>query len=171
MKTMDELLATLPQVGRVTWIGLRTERRGDERAVAVAEAVAGQGLVGDHGTKPRKGKRQLSLIQHEHLAAVGGLLGLPPLDPATLRRQVVISGLNLLALKGRRFRVGGALLSWSGTCDPCSRMEEALGPGGYNALRGHGGVVARIEGSGKIRVGDPVWAVDDDGLPAEPPNR
>ena len=80
------------------------------------------------------------------------------LDPALLRRNIVVAGLNLLALKGRRFRIGGALLEGSGPCEPCSRMEEALGPGGYNAMRGHGGITARVVEGGLIRVGDAVAA-------------
>jgi MOSC domain-containing protein YiiM len=66
----------------------------------------------------------------------------------------VVEGVNLLALKGRRFRIGAALLEHSGECHPCSRMEEEFGPGGYNAVRGHGGVTARVIEGGAIRLGD-----------------
>jgi len=152
--SLAELLATLPQTGRVTWIGVRPARRADMSPVDAVEAIAGQGLAGDHYA--HDGKRQVTLIQAEHLAAVAAFVGRPVLDPALLRRNIVVSGLNLLALKGRRFRTGGALFEATGPCEPCSRMEEALGPGGYNAMRGHGGITARVVAGGHIRVGDAV---------------
>lgn len=154
--TLADLLATLPQTGRVAWIGVRSVRRASVTAVDAVEAVAGQGLAGDHYA--HDGKRQVTLIQAEHLAAVAAFVGRPTLDAALLRRNIVVAGLNLLALKGRQFRAGAALLEWTGPCEPCSRMEEALGPGGYNAMRGHGGITARVVAGGLIRVGDAVAA-------------
>ena len=65
-----------------------------------------------------------------------------------MRRNLVVSGINLLALKDRRFRVGTALLEGSGECAPCSRMEVVLGPSGYNAVHGHG---ARCPVCGSVR--------------------
>ncbi len=83
-----------------------------------------------------------------------------PLDPARLRRNLVVSGLNLLALKNRRIQIGEeVLLDITGECHPCSRMEEELGPGGYNAMRGHGGITAHIMQGGVLRVGDVVRVV------------
>ena len=76
--------------------------------------------------------------------------------PATLRRNLVVSGLPLVALKGRRFRIGEAVFEGTGDCDPCSRMEAALGPGGYNAMRQHGGLCARVIASGSFALGDAV---------------
>ncbi len=154
--SLADLLATLPQAGRVAWIGVRPTRRASLAAVAVVDAIAGQGLVGDHYA--HDGKRQVTLIQAEHLPAVGAFLGRDAPAAAILRRNIVIAGIDLAALKGRRFRIGAALLEGTGPCEPCSRTEEALGPGGYNAMRGHGGITARIVASGRIRVGDAVAA-------------
>lgn len=73
------------------------------------------------------------------MAVVAAYLGRQDLEPELLRRNLVTQGVSLLALEERRFRVRGAVLEWTGWCHPCSRMEAALGEGGYNAVRGRGG--------------------------------
>lgn len=145
--------------GRVAWIGLRPARRAPVRAVAEALAEVGQGLEGDRFASTHSGRRQVTLIGRETLAAIAGYLGRDAVAPERLRRNVVTEGINLGALRDRRFRVGEALLEWSGDCPPCSRMDEELGEGGYNAVRGHGGITARVIGGGVIRLGDPVLRV------------
>ncbi|MGO4407702.1 MOSC domain-containing protein [Bosea sp. RAF48] len=74
--------------------------------------------------------------------------------PGDLRRNVVTQGINLLALKDKRFRIGSAILQTTGEYHPCSRMEEILGVGGYNAVRGLGDITARIIESGMVKAGD-----------------
>ena len=131
--------------------------------VAVNEAVLieGRGLEGDrYAAHGKGGKRQVSLIQAEHLDVVARLTGQDEIDPERVRRNLVIAGLNVLALGRLRFAIGAAVLEGSGPCAPCSRMEEALGAGGFAAMRGHGGIVARVARSGPIRIGDPVRQVD-----------
>lgn len=158
MQTLEELMEALPQTGRIEWIGLRPAR--DEPVVVVerVEASVGGGLAGDRYSKTG-GKRQVTLIQAEHLQAIASMLGFDRVEPAVVRRNLVVRGINLLALKGRRFRVGNAILEYTGLCHPCSKMERELGPGGYNAMRGHGGITARIVESGEISVGGEVTAV------------
>ena len=122
-----------------------------ERLEAQLDPAAG--VEGDHYAG-RNGPRQVSLIGRENLRAIASFLGRDDVPPALLRRNFVIFGMNLLALKGRRFRLGAALLEWTGECHPCSRMETLLGPGGYNAVRGQGGMLARVLEPATVRVGD-----------------
>lgn len=153
--SLKELINTIANPGRLDWIGLRPARREAMQVVEQVE-VTEDGLVGDHG---RPGKRAVTLIQQEHLAVIGAFLGHPPVDPALLRRNLVVSGINLLALKGRTVQIGTATLHITGPCAPCSRMEEAFGNGGYSAVRGHGGMTASVIEPGIIRVGDQVNAL------------
>jgi len=153
---MKLLLDTLPQVGMVIWIGIRPERRFPLQSVKKVLAKEGAGLEGDHFAGRAQSKRQVTLISAEHIEAVASMLHREKIDPGLLRRNIVVKGINLLALKEKKFKVGEAILEMSGLCHPCSRMEKNLGAGGYNAMRGHGGITAKIIGGGIIRVGDEV---------------
>lgn len=155
---LARLMATLPHAGKVEWIGLRPARDEAMIATGTVEAIAGAGLVGDR-YKGGSGKRGITLIQAEHLPAIAALAQRPDLTPALLRRNVVVSGIPLIALKQRRFRIGTAVFEGTEECDPCSRMEDALGPGGYNAMRGHGGLCARIVEGGTFGLGDALEAL------------
>ncbi len=141
--------------GRVVWMGLRPARLAPllECRDIVCDPVSG--LSGDHYGGRTQRKRQVTLIQHEHLAVISALTR-NPVTPDQLRRNIVVAGINLLALNGTAFRVGAALLRGTGLCQPCSRMEAALGPGGYAAMLGHGGITAQILRGGHILIDDPV---------------
>lgn len=154
--SLAKLLAAPVRPGRVTWLGLRPARGADIVMVEAADLKRGRGLVGDRYQR-LDGARQVTLIGQENLRAIADFLGLDfPVAPALVRRNIVVAGLNLLALKDQRFRLGDAVLETSGECHPCSRMEEALGVGGYNAMRGQGGITARVVEGGRVAVGDPV---------------
>ncbi len=165
--SLSELLNHLPQIGTVKWIGIRPPHQTADsgkvtkmpmQIVDAVDASVTVGLVGDR-YKGKNGKRHVTLIQWEHLAVIAALVGRDSVAPELLRRNIAVSGINLLALKGKRFRVGKALLECTGLCDPCSAMEATFGTGGYNAVRGHGGITARILESGIIRLNDSVSAL------------
>ncbi len=160
---LGRLMAPLPRAGRVEWIGLRPGRDAPVVVVDEVQAAAGAGLVGDRYAGG-SGKRGVTLIQAEHLPVIAQLAGMDAVAPEVLRRNLVVSGIPVIALKGRRFRIGDVVLEGTSPCDPCSKMEDALGPGGYNAMRGHGGLCARIVEGGVVRIGDAVVA-----LPYETP--
>ncbi len=127
------------------------------RAVDAA-GIELDGLVGDRRATP--GKRAVTLIQAEHLPVIAALAGRGAAPPEALRRNVVVAGVNLIGLRARRFRLGTAVLEGAGLCAPCSRMEEALGAGGYAAVRGHGGICAAVVSPGVARLGDALVPLD-----------
>ena len=167
--TLQAISQTLPQVGRLEAIIVRPARGADCFYLQQTMAIKGIGLADDrrglnsHTTV--NGSRQVTLIQAEHIEVIAQLVGLSKLDPALLRRNLLVSGINLLAIKPlfkhhiNYLQVGQVLFEIVGDCDPCSRMETLLGAGGYNAMRGHGGVNAKIVQGGQLSVGDTIHFV------------
>ena len=156
MKTMKELLNTMPQRGQIQWMGLRSKKREPLVEVASAQIDLENGLQGDHYSGKSK-KRQITLIQAEYLEAVASILKKEDINPQLTRRNILVSGINLIALKDRKISLGKeVILEVTGECHPCSRMEENLGPGGYNAMRSHGGITAKVIQGGTIHLNDEV---------------
>lgn len=153
-----QLLDTLPQRGTLDRILLRPERKAPMVSVETAEVIRGKGLIGDRFSGRVDSKRQITLFQFEHLAVLASLLHRDAVEPALLRRNLIVRGISLQALSGKRFRIGEVLLEGAAQCHPCSRMEAVLGPGGFNAMRGIGGLCVRVVEEGTLRVGDSVVA-------------
>ena len=145
------------QPGTLNWIGLRPARKAPVQVVDSTEALAGLGLTGDRRCESTPGSaRQVTLINAEHIEVIAKLLGYDHIDPTRLRRNLVISGINLQALRHQRFQIGEAIFEATAQCHPCGRMEQELGRGGTAAMLGHGGLCAKIIQGGKIQVGDSV---------------
>lgn len=154
---LHDLLAAVPQHGCVRWIGVRPQAREAMIELQAVEARREAGLTGDHARPGPRNARQITLIQWEHLAVISALLGRPteqPISAADLRRNIAISDINLFSLKGRRFRIGQAILETTGWCQPCAKLEARLGIGAFQAVRGHGGITARVLQGGIIRLDD-----------------
>ena len=168
MTDLRALTGRFATEGRLEAILLRPRRGAPALSVDAVEALAGHGLAGDRSAArassgPGGDKRQVTLIQAEHLALIARWSRQGEIDPRALRRNLVVAGINLVAARSPfadrplRLHLGAdVVLELTGPCDPCSRMEEALGPGGYNAMRGHGGMTARVVSGGRLQRGDTV---------------
>ncbi len=150
---IKELMNQFAQPGRVASISIRPERMAPVKIVDAVLAIQNKGLEGD---RSKGGNRQVTFIQKEHVVAIASFLGKTDLDFTLTRRNIFVEGINLLSLKGKKFQIGEAVFEYSGECHPCSRMEEALGLGGYNAMRGHGGITAKVIFGGVVKTGDVV---------------
>lgn len=156
--------------GQLTWIGLRPARKKQMHEVEHVQAIKGLGLDGDRRCRGSLGSaRQVTIISEEYIAQIEYFMSLsrksgqgdifgdyPAITPAMLRRNLVVSGINLTAIRHQRLRIGDVELETTALCDPCSRMEEALGEGGFAAMIGHGGLCAKIVRGGTIRLGNSV---------------
>lgn len=144
--------------GRLLRIFLRPSARTPVREVTGALALAGQGLDGDHA---HGGKRQVTLLTREGWAEALDALGAPStLSPGGRRANLVLEGVDLGALFGRRLRIGEVEVEVAGETKPCQLMDDVT-PGLWEALkpRTRAGVFARILVGGTLRVGDRVEVV------------
>jgi MOSC domain-containing protein YiiM len=146
MSELRALMRRHPYPGIVTWIGLRPARLAQIDSVDRADVTA-TGLAGDHHSAA--GPRALTLIQAEHLPVIAALAQ-TAVTPQMLRRNIVISGINLTAIRHEVLQIGTARIKLTKPCAPCSRMERTIGPGAYNAMRGHGGWYAEVVAPGQI---------------------
>ena len=151
-------------VGTVELIALAAEAEGPMREVPSAEAVEGRGLRGDRyergaGTfsNPRGRGYDLTLVEAEALEELSAK-GVE-LAPVEARRNLVVRGIALDDLIGRRFRVGEVECFGQRRCEPCSHLERLTRPGVLRGLVHRGGLRADVLSSGRIRVGDRVEAL------------
>jgi MOSC domain-containing protein YiiM len=119
--------------------------------VGSVSALAGRGLEGDRkffgdGAAPGEA---LTLIEAEVLEDVG-------LTGAQSRRQVVVRGVRLNDLVGKRFRVGEVQCYGVELCEPCRHLQELTRPGIIKELVHRAGINADILSDGRISVGDPI---------------
>jgi MOSC domain-containing protein YiiM len=155
-QTLSDLRSNYASVGELSWIGFRPAHRQAMIALNTAILLENKGIEGDHIATQSSKKRQITLIQAEHLTVIAKLMNTNTISPETLRRNLVVAGINLLSLKDEKFSIGDCIFEGTDYCHPCSRMEEALGTGGYNAMRGHGGITAIVRQGGRIALGDKV---------------
>jgi MOSC domain-containing protein YiiM len=143
--------------GQLEWIGLRPERKAPMLSVGKTLAIADWGLQGDRRLQGSKGSaRQVSIISREFIHAIEENFGSEAISPELLRRNLLVSGINLNALRHQYFKIGNAVFQATAQCHPCSRMEAALGEGGLVAMLGFGGLCAKIIESGEVAVGDTI---------------
>jgi len=141
--------------GIIEWIMVRHKNTEVPESVTNVEITVENGIEGDH-YKGKSKKRQVTLIQAEHLEIVAKLLNRPEISPKLTRRNIVVKGINLLAFKDMQFKIGTVVLEYTGLCYPCKTMEQNLGKGGLQAMTGHGGITARVVTSGVASTGDRV---------------
>ena len=161
MLKIDELKQHFPTAGRVEWMAVRPQRGAPVTELTKVEAVVEHGLSGDKAGLRPGGKRQVTLIQAEYLPLIQSLLSNVNVSFQQLRRNIAVSGINLNALKDQVIQVGQATFEVTGYCHPCSKLEQQLGHGAYNVLRGHGGLTARVIASGNIVLGDEVRVITE----------
>lgn len=147
--------------GRVELIVIAPEPWAPTSTPERITAITARGIEGDRHCLPPEGgnpKRNITLIERasfDHLESLGIGVG-----DEELRRNVIVSGIALNPLVGRKFEVGGVRCRGTELCEPCSAIERATKPGVLKALVGRGGIRAEILEGGSIAIGDRIAPLD-----------
>lgn len=117
------------------------------------EVVEGQGIKGDRffGYKPDY-KGQVTFFAYETYLALQEKFGVFDRDPSVLRRNILTEGVDLNALIGEIFEVQGVTFEGIEEARPCYWMEQAFCEGAEEALKGFGGLRAKVLSGGVISV-------------------
>lgn len=138
------------------YFGHHGQPAGTEPTVEVVaiRCVAGRGIEGDRFFDYKEDyKGQITFFAWEDYEAIKREFSLETLSAGAFRRNVIVSGLNLAELEGRRFVIQGVEFEGSGEAKPCYWMNQAVAPGTEEWLRGRGGMRARIIRDGMLRTG------------------
>ena len=146
--------------GRLEWIGVR-ENKGDIKSLDSVIAIKGKGLDGDKITLKKSKKRQVTLMQKEHISVILSLAQEDDQDKINniqyyFKRNLLISNYNIHNLKGKLFTIGEAKFFGTGDCKPCKKIENQLGKKMLDAMQGMGGITAAVEQSGRIKISDKI---------------
>lgn len=119
--------------------------------VKSVDCVAGAGLVGDRYFNHKEDyKGQITFFDMAVHKRICDQFEVPNLDPTLYRRNIITSGVDLNELIGKRFTIQGIEFEGSEECRPCYWMDESVKPGVHEALKGYGGLRARILSSGQL---------------------
>jgi MOSC domain-containing protein YiiM len=123
--------------------------------VARIDCVAGHGIRGDRFFDYRANyKGQITFFSFEVFEKLVQNFGLTTKSPGVLRRNVIVSGIDLNKLIGEEFAIQGVCLRGTGHCAPCYWLDQAFAPGTEDFLEGNGGLRAKILTDGSIAVGE-----------------
>jgi hypothetical protein len=123
--------------------------------VASVKCHTGCGLEGDRFYGYREDyKGQVTLFDWAAYEAAKQHFDKPLLSASAFRRNVVIQGVDLNALVGATFSIGGVQFAGTEESRPCYWMNGVVAPGAEDWLRGRGGLRARVLTDGELRTGE-----------------
>ena len=150
--------------GVVEEIFVTGEGSAEMERVEEVRTIEGCGIEGDRycegtGFWTRYGDVcQVTLIEGEDLDYIEDELGIS-VKNGQHRRNIITRGVKLTELRRKRFRVGEALLEFDRSRPPCKHVQDLSEPGMTRALKGRGGICARVIEAGRIRARDAIEVV------------
>ena len=119
---------------------------------AEVRCLAGRGIEGDRFLDFKDDyKGQVTFFSNEVYEDVCEKLGVRNKPASTFRRNIIVEGVDLNALIGQEFEVQGVRFRGTQESAPCHWMNTAFAPGAEEALKGRGGLRAKVLMDGVLR--------------------
>ncbi len=117
------------------------------------ECVAGKGIIGDRFFDYKEDfKGQITFFDWDVYKRIKKQFNLPNLEPSVFRRNILTNKIDLNSLIGKRFTIQSVEFEGIQESAPCYWMDKAIGAGAEEALKGHGGLRAKILTNGSLKV-------------------
>ncbi|MAW11229.1 MAG: molybdenum cofactor biosysynthesis protein [Verrucomicrobia bacterium] len=115
------------------------------------ECEAGKGIIGDrfHNYKEDY-KGQITFFSLEVYKDICTNFKLTDVSPSVFRRNVITSGVDLNSLINKKFNIQGIDFLGTQEAAPCYWMNGVVAEGAENAMKGRGGLRAKILTSGRL---------------------
>jgi MOSC domain-containing protein YiiM len=129
--------------------------------VEEVQTIEGRGIEGDRYCEgngfwtPYGDVCEVTLISSEDLDRIESELGIR-IKSGEHRRNIVTRGIDLNDLRRKRFRIGETVLEYDRPRPPCRHVQELTEPGMTRALKGRGGICAKVVEGGRIRAQDAI---------------
>ncbi len=136
------------------FVGHNGKPPGESPALDVPEArcITGRGIEGDRYLDFKDDyKGQVTFFEQEVYERICAQFGIRHKGPEIFRRNIITEGVDLNALIGKEFEVQGVRFLGTQESAPCHWMNHVFAEGAEEALKGHGGLRAKILTDGVLR--------------------
>jgi len=137
------------------FVGHHGKPPGEQPTLDVSEVrlLAGRGIEGDRYLDFKDDyKGQVTFFATEVYERLCAQFGIHDKSPDVFRRNIITEGADLNSLIGTEFEVQGVRFLGTQECAPCYWMNSVFAEGAEEALKGHGGLRAKILTDGVLRV-------------------
>ena len=137
------------------FVGHHAKPPGEHPSLDVPEVrlLAGRGIEGDRYLDFKDDyKGQVTFFEHEVYEKICEKFGVRDKSPDIFRRNIITEDVDLNALIGTEFDVQGVRFLGTQECAPCHWMNTVFAAGAEEALKGRGGLRAKILSDGVLRV-------------------
>ncbi len=119
------------------------------------DCVTQKGIVGDRFYDLKKNyDGQVTFVNSEVVDLIQEQHDKSKVKAELFRRNIMISGVNVIELIGKQFEIDGVVFEGVKHCAPCHWMDVSMGKGVMKLMKGRGGLRVRVLKGGRLKLGE-----------------